>query len=65
MFGVESDAEKHCGDCREDQKLEYGDLRDLRPQAHDEGGRATDDQQTADDLAPTNVALFHKGVEHF
>ncbi len=47
------------------KKLQNRDLRDLCPQAHDERSRTTDDQQTADDLAPTNVALFHEGVEHF
>src|SRR5688572_5979836 len=65
MFSVESDTEEHGCDRGENQKLEYGDLRDLRPQADDECGRATDNQETADDLAPADVALFHEGVEHF
>src|SRR5215213_6116329 len=65
MFAVESDPEKNGGDCREDQKLQYRYLRYLRPQAHDERSRATDDQETSDDLAPADVALLHEGVEHF
>src|SRR5215212_2143743 len=65
MFGVESDSEKNGGDRRKDQKLQYRDLRYLRPQAHDECSRAADDQKTADDLTPADVALFHERVEHF
>src|SRR5687768_6665777 len=65
MLGVETDAEEDCSNRREDQKPEHRDLRDLGPEADDECGRTTDDQQTADDLAPADVALFHEGVEHF
>src|SRR6185295_6406960 len=42
-----------------------GNLGDLRPQADDQRGRATDDEQAADDFTPTDIALFHEGVEHF
>src|SRR5262249_59229347 len=65
MFGVESDAEENCRDRGEDQKLQHGNLRDLRPEANNERRRTADDQQATDDLAPTNVALFHERVEHF
>src|ERR1051325_8899561 len=64
-MGAESDPKKNGSDGREDQKFQYGDLRDLRPQAHDERRRTTDDQETADNLAPADVALFHERVEHF
>ena len=50
---------------REDEKFQNWNLRYLCPQTYDESSRTADDQQTTDDLAPTNVALFHEGVEHF
>ena len=65
MLGIESDTKQDRRDSREDQKLQDRNLGDLRPQTDDERSGATDDQETADDLAPTNVALFHEGVEHF
>ena len=65
MLGVQTDSEKDRGNSREDEKFQNWNLRDLCPQTDDECSRAADDQQAADDLAPTNVALFHEGVEHF
>src|SRR5215211_2201216 len=65
MLGVQANSEKNRGNSGEDKKLQNRNLRYLCPQAHDEGSRATDDEQAADDFAPTNVALFHEGIEHF
>ena len=65
MLGVQANAEKDRSNSREDQEFQNRNLRNLCPQADDERSRTADDQQTADDLAPTNVALFHEGVEHF
>jgi hypothetical protein len=65
MLGVESNTEKHGCDRGEDQKLEHRNLRYLRPQAHDESSRATDDQKPTNDLTPTDVALLHERRQHF
>ena len=65
MLGVQANPEEDRGNSREDEKLQNRNLRDLCPQADYERSRTADDQQTADNLAPTNVALFHEGVEHF
>jgi hypothetical protein len=37
----------------------------LGPQANYQSGRTTNDQKSANDFAPTNIALFHKGLEYF
>src|SRR5262249_13643600 len=65
MFGVKANAEQRRGDGGEDQKLQHWNARDLCPQTDYQRCRATDNQNSADNLSPANVALLHERGEDF
>ncbi len=64
MMGVEPDAENGRRNRDEDEELEIGDPFQGFPQADHQRDRRADQQQTADQLAPADIALFHEGRQH-
>ena len=64
MVGVEPDAEDGRRNRDEDEELGIRDPLQGFPQADHQRDRRADEQQSTDQLAPANIALFHEGGQH-